>query len=139
MKLKTYATIGIATGLMLAGTLCQSVTRWIDGDVVSVAAAYDSGDEEKEKNKPSVSPGAGSGGGEKGASPAAPASGQGAMDPATAATINSAATSCPRVSACCTTSQPPRPSRAALANTCRASAATVWPNTTWKCFRRASR
>jgi len=47
MKFKTYATIGVATLLMLAGSVCQSVTRWIDGGIYSVAIAFaDSGTED---------------------------------------------------------------------------------------------
>jgi|GEM_PF-4774042 len=76
MKFNTYATIGIATFLMLVGSLCQSITRWIDGGIYSVAIAFaDSGTEENPKGSQTPG-GAGSGQGAQASEPSQPSSSQ---------------------------------------------------------------
>jgi hypothetical protein len=59
MKLKTMATIGIASGLMFAGSVCQSVTHFFHGDAVGIASAFDSGDDEAIKKHSAETGGAG--------------------------------------------------------------------------------
>lgn len=69
MKLKTVAAIGLATGMMFVGSLCQTATGWLGKAPGSAIAWADSGvegkDNEKNEQAPQgagVSSGSGSGG-----------------------------------------------------------------------------